>query len=240
MTSTCGVDGITSIQPRMPSRWGTVCSGAMSRHFSKSASTCSLTSTGSVSHSPPLTMRWPTAPIWCISVRQPCSLSSRLSMSACVACAWVGIGISAVKSGLAGGVVRDFAVDADALTKPLGDDLPRVHIEKLILQRRAARVDYEYIHNENKLPFLLHGRRKHSGRLLFLTIRTETIILPLLRNCKSFSAVCGPEKRKRKIHKQTRRRACRPAVWQTKAKGGADRCARPPSSANTIPSTSGT
>ena len=114
--------------------------------------------------------------------------------------------------GLAGGVVRDFAVDADALTKPLGDDLPRVHIEKLILQRRAARVDYEYIHDENKLPFLLHGRRKRSGRLLFLTIRTETIILPLLRNCKSFSAVCGPEKRKRKIHKQTRRRACRPAA----------------------------
>ena len=55
--------------------------------------------------------------------------------------------------GLAGGVVGDFAVDADPLTDTLGDDLVLVHIKKLILQRRASRVDYEYIHNKNKHPF---------------------------------------------------------------------------------------
>lgn len=45
-------------------------------------------------------------------------------------------------------------VDAiDPLTDTLGDDLVLVHIKKLILQRRASRVDYEYIHNKNKHPF---------------------------------------------------------------------------------------
>ena len=52
---------------------------------------------------------------------------------------------------LAGGLVGELAVDADALTQTLGQNLLSLRIEQLILQGRTAGVDYQNIHGNRLL-----------------------------------------------------------------------------------------
>ena len=53
---------------------------------------------------------------------------------------------------LAGGLIGELAVQADALTQTLGQDLLSVGVEQLVLQRGAAGVDDKNVHG-NRSPF---------------------------------------------------------------------------------------
>ena len=98
--------------------------------------------------SPPCTTRWPTASISCMELTTPYSALVSLSMTAAMASECVGRGRSLVKNGLAAhqrGVLQ-VPVDADALAQALGEELLALHVDELVLEGGAARVDDQNFH----------------------------------------------------------------------------------------------
>ncbi len=132
---------------------GGLCRGPSGKHFLMAASHASSTTQDSVNSMPPWRTRWPTASISAIVSTTPYSLLVSFSRTASIASFVGGERNVRFVNGLAIlGLVGQTAVDADALTKTFGEQRLVLHVDELILQRRAAGVDNQNLHWFGSFP----------------------------------------------------------------------------------------